>query len=192
MCCPDSKVSGLDGEGRIQVKTLGVGDFPGGPVVKTSPSNTGGPNSIPDQRAKIPHASWPKNQNIKQKQYCYKFNKAFKEERKKVKSLNCVQVFVTPWTVVCQAPPSIGFSRQEYWSGCHFLLQGKTLKKVYVKKKKTTKKLYCGGRRLLLLEKEYVKALQDSRDRLTTMDSVPRFSLHSRKSGIEVSWNGSG
>ena len=31
---------------------------------------------------------------------------------------------VTPWTVACQAPPSMEFSRQEYWSGCHFLLQG--------------------------------------------------------------------
>ena len=35
-------------------------DFPGGPVVKTSPSNADGPGSIPGQRAKIPHASWPK------------------------------------------------------------------------------------------------------------------------------------
>ena len=28
-----------------------------------------------------------------------------------------VRLFATPWTVVCQAPLSIGFSRQEYWSG---------------------------------------------------------------------------
>ena len=28
-----------------------------------------------------------------------------------------VQLFVTPWTVACQAPRSMGFSRQEYWSG---------------------------------------------------------------------------
>ena len=27
-----------------------------------------------------------------------------------------VQLFVTPWTVACQAPLSMGFSRQEYWS----------------------------------------------------------------------------
>ena len=33
---------------------------------------------IPGQGAKIPHASGPKNQNIKQKQYCNKFNKDFK------------------------------------------------------------------------------------------------------------------
>ena len=45
---------------------------------KTSPSNSGGACSIPSQGAKIPHASWPKNKNIKQKQYCNKFNKDFK------------------------------------------------------------------------------------------------------------------
>ena len=28
-----------------------------------------------------------------------------------------VQLYVTPWTVACQAPLSVGFSRQEYWSG---------------------------------------------------------------------------
>ena len=30
----------------------------------------------------------------------------------------------TPWTVACQFLLSMGFPRQEYWSGCHFLLQG--------------------------------------------------------------------
>ena len=35
----------------------------------------------------------------------------------KVKSLSCVQLLVTPWTAAHQAPPSMGFSRQEYWSG---------------------------------------------------------------------------
>ena len=35
-------------------------DFPGGPVVKTSPSNAGGEGSIPLWGAKIFHASWPK------------------------------------------------------------------------------------------------------------------------------------
>ena len=34
-----------------------------------------------------------------------------------VKSLSHVQLFATPWTVAYQAPPSMGFSRQEYWSG---------------------------------------------------------------------------
>ena len=34
-----------------------------------------------------------------------------------VKSLSCVLLLVTPWTVALQAPPSMGFSRHEYWSG---------------------------------------------------------------------------
>ena len=38
----------------------------------------------------------------------------------KVKSLSCVQVFATPWMVAYQAPRSMGFSRQEYWSGLPF------------------------------------------------------------------------
>ena len=35
-------------------------------------------------------------------------------------SLSHVQLFVNPWTVACQAPRSMGFSRQEYWSGLPF------------------------------------------------------------------------
>ena len=35
----------------------------------------------------------------------------------KVKSLSCVQLFATPWIVAYQAPPSMGFPRQEHWSG---------------------------------------------------------------------------
>ena len=37
--------------------------------------------------------------------------------RVKVKSLSCVRPSATPWTAAFQAPPSMGFSRQEYWSG---------------------------------------------------------------------------
>ena len=35
----------------------------------------------------------------------------------KVKSLSRVRLFMTPWTAAYQAPPSMGFSRQEDWSG---------------------------------------------------------------------------
>ena len=35
----------------------------------------------------------------------------------KVKSLSCVRLLATSWTATYQAPPSMGFSRQEYWSG---------------------------------------------------------------------------
>ena len=32
----------------------------------------------------------------------------------------CVRLFATPWIVACQAPLSMGLSRQEYWSGMSF------------------------------------------------------------------------
>ena len=35
----------------------------------------------------------------------------------KVKSLSCIWLFMTPWIAAYQAPPSMGFSGQEYWSG---------------------------------------------------------------------------
>ena len=44
------------------------------------------------------------------------FSNAWKWEVK-VKSLSPVQLLVTPWTAAHQAPPTVGFSRQEYWSG---------------------------------------------------------------------------
>ena len=45
----------------------------------------------------------------------------------KVKSLSRVQLFATPWTVAYQAPPSMGFSRQGYWSGLPFPSPGDLL-----------------------------------------------------------------
>ena len=44
------------------------------------------------------------------------FSKAWKW-KVKVKSLSCVRLLATPWTAAYQAPLSMGFSRQEYWSG---------------------------------------------------------------------------
>ena len=38
----------------------------------------------------------------------------------KVKSLSCVRLFATPWTVAHESPLSMGFSRQKYWSGLPF------------------------------------------------------------------------
>ena len=43
-------------------------------------------------------------------------NWAIKHSTRKVKSLSRVWHFATPWTVAYQAPPSMGFSRQECWS----------------------------------------------------------------------------
>ena len=41
-----------------------------------------------------------------------------------MKSLSHVQLFGVPWVVACQAPSSMGFSRQEYWSSLPFPLSG--------------------------------------------------------------------
>ena len=53
-------------------------DFPSGPVVRISPSNAGGAGLIPGEELRFSHALQLKNQNLKQKQYCNKFNKDFK------------------------------------------------------------------------------------------------------------------
>ena len=58
-----------------------IGDLPGDPAVKTSPSNVGDLNLIRGQGAKIPHDLQPKKQDIKQKQYCNKFNKDLKKKK---------------------------------------------------------------------------------------------------------------
>ena len=41
-----------------------------------------------------------------------------------VKLLSHVQLFVTPWTIAYQVPPSMGFSKQEYWSRLPFSSPG--------------------------------------------------------------------
>ena len=65
---PTSYMWEKEGEGKIHTflhfKNIGR-DFPGGPVVKTSPSNAGGAGSIPGRGTEIPHASGPKHQKHK-------------------------------------------------------------------------------------------------------------------------------
>ena len=53
-------------------------DFSGGPVVKTLPSNPGGAGLISGWELRSHICCGQKNKNIKQKQYCNKFNKNFK------------------------------------------------------------------------------------------------------------------
>ena len=45
---------------------------------------------------------------------------SFLRSKVRVKSLSCVQLFATPWTVAYKVPPSMEFSRQEHWSGLPF------------------------------------------------------------------------
>ena len=51
---------------------------------------------------------------------CIQVSQEASKVKVKVKSLSRVRLFVTPWTIAHQAPPSKGFSRQEYWSGLPF------------------------------------------------------------------------
>ena len=66
---------------------------------------------------------------------------SWKKVKVKVKLLSCVQLFATPWTVAYQAPPSMVFSRQEYWSGLPFPSPG-DLPNIFA--------IYCWGTSLLL------------------------------------------
>ena len=63
---------------HVKLKTKG--DFILDPVTKPSLSNAGGTGSLSAQATKIPHALGPKKQNMKQKQYCDKFNKDLKSK----------------------------------------------------------------------------------------------------------------
>ena len=51
----------------------------------------------------------------------------------KVKLLSHVRLLATPWTAAHQAPPSMGFSRRQCWSGCHCLLQSIVLAQLFFK-----------------------------------------------------------
>ena len=68
---------------------------------------------------------------LRSQKLCRKTKKLKKKKERKKESVKSkcqspspVQFFVTPWTLACQDPLSMGFSRQEYWSGLAFLLQG--------------------------------------------------------------------
>ena len=69
-------------------------------MVKTLPFNAGGKGLILGQGAKIPHASRPENQNIKQKQYCNKFNKDFLKKWSTSKKL--LKNEINLQNVICQ------------------------------------------------------------------------------------------
>ena len=98
-------------------------DFPAGPVVENLPANAGGHRFDPWSR-KIPHATGQLSPcPTPTEPTCHQLLKSTCPrtcEKVKVKSLSQVQLFGTPWTIAYQAPPSLGFSRQEYWSGLPF------------------------------------------------------------------------
>ena len=75
------------------------------------------------------------------------FSNAWKR-KVKVKLLGRVRLFTTPWTAAYQAPPSMGFSRQEYWSGVPLPSPESTLPAI-----KPVSPALKGSNRCLLLEK---------------------------------------
>ena len=68
---------------------------------------------VQSREAKIPYASWPKNQNIKQKQHCNKFSCCL------VAKLGQI-LLLSSGLIAQQVPLSMGFPRQEDWSGLPF------------------------------------------------------------------------
>ena len=121
-------------------------DFPGGSDGKASAYNAGDPGSFPglgrspgegngnplqyfclenpmDGRACRLHSmgsqNWTQLSDFISLQWLY-ILLLLCDLKVKVKSLSRVRLFVTPWTVAHQAPPSMEFSRQEYWSGVPF------------------------------------------------------------------------
>ena len=65
----------------------------------------------------------------------------------KVKLLSRVRLLATPWTAAYQAPPSMGFSRQEYWSGVPLPSPEKTWRKLKCtllsERRQSEKVMYC-------------------------------------------------
>ena len=83
------------------LKDTNFRDFPAGPVVKTSPSNAEDEGSIAGWGAKIPHASWPGNQNLEWKQCCGEFNKDFKNGLHQKKKKNSWASLVAQRLRIC-------------------------------------------------------------------------------------------
>ena len=76
---------------------------------------------IRDQTSNFPRTMEKSREFQKNIYFCFiDSTKASDCVKVKVKSLSRVRLFATPWTVAHQAPPSMGFSRQEYWSGLPF------------------------------------------------------------------------
>ena len=70
----------------------------------------------PDLTRLCPFWSWDSHISLQLSLYQVWINHVWSE----VKSLSRVRLFPSPWTVAYQAPPSMGFSRQQYWSGLPF------------------------------------------------------------------------
>ena len=99
-------------------------DFPGKLVIKTSPSNAGGVGSIFGWGDKIPHGSWPKNQNIKKRSNIVTSSTCVCSVAQLCPTLcgsNFLQLSgLFPTRLLCPC----NFPGKNTGEGCHFLLQG--------------------------------------------------------------------
>ena len=72
------------------------------------------------QKVNVDWASWAKETCLSHKSEIFLLNLNLNERVSEWKLFSLVQLFDTPWTVACQAPLSMEFSRSEYWSGYPF------------------------------------------------------------------------
>ena len=71
-------------------------------------------------RDKIVNICWIRGKaRVFQKTIYFCFNGYAKAFDCVLNHFSCARLLATPWTAAYQSPPSMGFSRQEYWSGCH-------------------------------------------------------------------------
>ena len=98
---------------------------------KTLPLSSTSPAPSATSVTRVPHSEFPLPVACSGSGHCvireffsdfkeYFVIETWEENVVVVESLSWVQLFATPWTVVCQAPLSVGFPRQEYWSGVLF------------------------------------------------------------------------
>ena len=81
------------------------------------------PGEFPGQRSLVGYSPWSRKELDMTDQFIHTQNRILESEgitesifRAHTCMLSCVRLFVAPWTVACQAPLSMGFSWQEYWS----------------------------------------------------------------------------
>ena len=79
-------------------------------IYLSSSVRTKGPSQVENGNFRISISMWTTDWLVPEKWKCH--------------LLSCVRLFATPWTVACQVPPSMEFSRQEYWTGLPFSSPG--------------------------------------------------------------------
>ena len=106
------------GDGGGGVSALDLRGFPVASETDSLSPAQDKPHEIPDQPLPSPGRSFYFHENTRVPWT------TSRDKKVEVKSFSRVQLSVTPWTVAHQAPPSLGFSRQEYWSGLPFRSPG--------------------------------------------------------------------